>query len=44
MPTTSDVIKTNEYIQSGGKKHVIYKGPRGGKYIKKDGKFVSLAK
>lgn len=33
---------TSEKVQIGNRKAVVYEGPRGGKYIKKDGKFVPL--
>jgi hypothetical protein len=34
--------KTNERMQLGGKSAVVYEGTRGGKYVKKNGKFISL--
>ena len=36
--------KSKESIVISGKKHMIYLGPRSGKYIKKDNKYVSLSK
>jgi hypothetical protein len=36
--------KTSEYVIVAGKKRVVYQGPRGGKYIKKAGSFVSIKK
>jgi hypothetical protein len=34
--------KTNTYIMVGSLKRIVYSGIRGGKYIKKNGKFVSI--
>jgi len=36
--------QTKERIMLGGKSRVIYVGKRGGKYVKQNGKFVSIKK
>lgn len=33
---------TEERVQLGGRKAVVYRGPRGGKYVKKGGEFMRL--
>ena len=38
----SNLKKSKQRIQMGGRQLVVYKGPRGGEYIKQKGKFVSL--
>lgn len=35
-------VASTERIQMGGRSRVVYKGPRGGAYIKQGGEFVSL--
>ncbi len=40
--TQQQCVKTNERALVGGKSRVVYKGPRGGRYIKKGGEFVPL--
>jgi hypothetical protein len=34
--------QTKEYIIYQGKKKLVYNGPKGGKYIKKNNKFISI--
>lgn len=34
--------KTEQKIQIGNRMAIVYEGPRGGKYVKKNGKFVSV--
>ncbi len=40
----SNVNPTAERVQLGGRKAVVYQGPRGGKYVKTGGEYVSLSK
>lgn len=40
----SGAVRTSESIQHGGRDRVVYKGPRGGKYIKKGGEMVPISK
>ena len=40
----SGAVRTSEIIQHGGRDRVVYKGPRGGKYIKKGGEMVPISK
>jgi hypothetical protein len=42
--TTGGKKQTKERIMLGGKSRVIYIGKRGGKYVKQNGKFVSIKK
>jgi hypothetical protein len=35
---------TKDHVLVGGKSKRVYLGPRGGKYVKQNGKFVSIAK
>lgn len=39
---TKDLKATDKRVVIGNTKRVVYEGSRGGQYIKKDGKFVSL--
>lgn len=42
-PSAPTVTPSKDRVKLGKATRVVYEGPRGGKYVKKDGKLVPLA-